>query len=182
MSRIGKLPIALPKGVTVKHEAGVLTVKGPKGELKRKLHPGVTVELSDAELKIFPANPDAPDAKPLWGLFRSLANNMVTGVTAGFSKTMEVVGVGWRIEEEGKDALKLSLGYSHPTVYKLPVGVSAEVDSKVGRVKLSSVDNELLGETCAKIRAYRPPEPYKGKGIRYQGEKIRRKAGKAGAK
>ncbi|MDR1040245.1 MAG: 50S ribosomal protein L6 [Deltaproteobacteria bacterium] len=182
MSRIGKLPIPLPKGVKIAWSDPDIEVKGPKGTLKRRLHHKVTVDTSDGGLKIVPRNAGDPASKPFWGLTRSLVNNMVTGVSEGFTKTLEVQGVGWKIEEEGSRALRLSLGYSHPVIYALPEGVDAKVESKVGRVALSSVDNELLGRTCATIRAFRPPEPYKGKGIRYQGEVVRRKVGKAGSK
>jgi large subunit ribosomal protein L6 len=207
MSRIGKLPIVIPKGVTVSFNEPELIVKGPKGELKRKIHPLIGLNTSATEIKVEPKDHKAADANALWGLFRSLINNMVTGVSTGFSKTLEVSGVGWKIEKgdpqsltnadfmadlkgigvdpqtlKGRDFLKLSLGYSHLTIYLLPKGVTPIVDDKLLWVTLNSVDNELLGEACAKIRAFRPPEPYKGKGIRYRGEVIRRKAGKAGAK
>ncbi|MDR1313366.1 MAG: 50S ribosomal protein L6 [Deltaproteobacteria bacterium] len=182
MSRIGKLPITLPKGVAVAWNDPDISVKGPKGELKRRLHHKVTVENVDGGVKIVPRDESDPASKPFWGLSRSLVNNMVTGVSEGFSKTLEVQGVGWKIEEEGARALRLSLGYSHPVIFQLPEGVDAKVESKAGKVALSCVDNELLGRTCATIRAFRPPEPYKGKGIRYQGEVIRRKVGKAGSK
>ncbi|MDR3154214.1 MAG: 50S ribosomal protein L6 [Deltaproteobacteria bacterium] len=182
MSRIGKLPITLPQGVQVTWKDPELEVKGPKGALKRRLHAAVTAQVEGGSLKVVPRDPSDPSSKPFWGLSRSLAANMVTGVSAGFSKTLEVQGVGWKIEEEGPRALRLSLGFSHPVIHALPEGVEAKVDTKAGRVSLSSVDNELLGQTCATIRAYRPPEPYKGKGIRYMGEVIRRKVGKAGSK
>ncbi|MDR2611952.1 MAG: 50S ribosomal protein L6 [Deltaproteobacteria bacterium] len=182
MSRIGKLPITLPNGVKVAWSDPDIEVKGPKGSLRRRLHEKVTVESDGGLLRIVPRDAADPASKPFWGLTRSLVNNMVTGVSAGFTKTLEVQGVGWKIEEEGPRALRLSLGFSHPVVFALPEGVDAKVDSKAGRVALSAVDNELLGRTCAAVRAYRPPEPYKGKGIRYLGEVIRRKVGKAGSK
>ncbi|MDR2460814.1 MAG: 50S ribosomal protein L6 [Deltaproteobacteria bacterium] len=182
MSRIGKLPIALPQGVTTTITQDSIEVKGPKGTLSRSIHPQIQVEVASGELKITPRNPEAPFARALWGLFRSLINNMVTGVTAGFTKTLEVQGVGWKMEEEAPGVLRLSLGYSHPIIYTVPQGVSAQVDTRAGRVTLSSIDKELLGQTSATIRAFRPPEPYKGKGIRYQGEVVRHKVGKSGAK
>jgi large subunit ribosomal protein L6 len=181
MSRIGKLPIALPQGVSVKVEGQNLEVKGPKGSLKRVLHPEVKAELNDGLLKINQARDGAP-SRNIWGLSRTLVNNMVEGVSSGFSKTLEIVGVGWKVDEEGKDALRFSLGYSHPIVFKLPEGVTRQVEAKAGKITLSSTDKELLGQVAATIRRLRPPEPYKGKGIRYQGEQIRRKVGKAGGK
>jgi large subunit ribosomal protein L6 len=182
MSRIGKLPITLPTGVAVTWKDPDISVKGPKGTLKRTLHGRIKAELDGGTLKIVPRDEADPASKPFWGLTRSLVNNMVTGVSEGFSKTLEVQGTGWKVEEEGPRALRLSLGYSHPVVYQLPEGVDAKVEPKANRVQLLAIDNELLGRTCATIRAYRPPEPYKGKGIRYMGEVIRRKVGKAGSK
>jgi large subunit ribosomal protein L6 len=181
MSRIGKLPIALPQGVSVKIDGRELEVRGPKGVLKRTLRPEVTAESDGKSLKIS-LRDGAAGGKNLWGLFRTLSANMVEGVSAGFSKTLEIVGVGWKAEEEGKDAIRFSLGYSHPVVFKLPPGVESKLEAKAGKITLSSADKELLGLTAATIRRLRPPEPYKGKGIRYSGERIRRKAGKAGGK
>jgi large subunit ribosomal protein L6 len=194
MSRIGKKPIALPAGVQIRSENDVLTVKGPLGELQRTLHPAVGVEFTDKELSITPKDLKDPSAKPLWGLYRSLVNNMVTGVTKGFSKTLEVVGTGWKFEMRDPKTIQLYLGFSHELLFPLPEGVKAELGADKGRggsdkpptsslrITLSSINNELLGQVCATIRAYRPPEPYKGKGVKYQGEVIRRKAGKAGNK
>jgi large subunit ribosomal protein L6 len=140
------------------------------------------LEQVDNTLKVTPVNLEDENAKALWGLFRSLIMNMVTGVHVGYTKNLEVIGVGWKVEEESPGVLKFALGYSHPVIVKLPKGVSANVDPKAGRVILESIDKELLGETAATIRRYRPPEPYKGKGIRYKGEHVPHKVGKAGAK
>jgi large subunit ribosomal protein L6 len=181
MSRIGKLPVALPKGVSVRLDGQSLEVKGPKGTLSRELHPGVLAELDGESLRIR-QRVEGPETRNLWGLFRTLASNMVVGVSEGFSKTLEIVGVGWKVEPEGAEALRFNLGYSHPIVFRLPQGVSSAVETKAGKITLSSVDKELLGQVAATIRRLRPPEPYKGKGIRFSGEKIRRKVGKAGGK
>jgi large subunit ribosomal protein L6 len=181
MSRIGKLPIPLPQGVSVKVDGRSIEVKGPKGVLTRTVHPEVEVEVQGSVLKI-KQRVEGAATKNLWGLFRTLINNMVKGVSEGFSKTLEIVGVGWKVEEEGKDALRFSLGYSHPVVFRLPKGISSAVEAKAGKITLSSADKELLGQTAATIRRLRPPEPYKGKGVRYAGEVIRRKVGKAGGK
>jgi large subunit ribosomal protein L6 len=195
MSRIGKKPIPIPKNVQVSCKDGVVTVKGPKGELQRTLHPEVGVMIEDGEIKILQTSPGREDTKSLWGLFRSLISNMVTGVTEGFSKTLEVNGTGWKFEMRDKRTIQLFLGFSHPLYFEVPKGVDADLvltdkdrqkSDKTNlsslRITLSSIDNELLGQTCATIRAYRPPEPYKGKGIKYLGEVIRRKVGKAGTK
>jgi len=179
MSRIGKLPVALPQGVEVTIKGQKVDVKGPKGSLSRELHPLVEVVSQDNELRVKPRE-QSIKAKALWGLSRSLLNNMVLGVSQGFSKVLEINGVGYRAELSG-DTLKLSLGFSHPVEFKLPKGVSATVEKNTV-ITLTSIDKELLGQTAATIRAFRPPEPYKGKGIKYADEVIRRKVGKAGIK
>ncbi|MDR2339075.1 MAG: 50S ribosomal protein L6 [Deltaproteobacteria bacterium] len=181
MSRIGKLPVGLPKGVSVRIDGRTIEVKGPNGTLARELHPEVVAELDNGVIKIR-QRVEGPATKNLWGLSRTLVANMVKGVSDGFSKTLEIVGVGWKVDEEGKDALRFNLGYSHPIIFKLPEGLSSKVEAKAGKITLSSSDKELLGQVAATIRSLRPPEPYKGKGIRYSGEKIRRKVGKAGGK
>ncbi|MDR2198544.1 MAG: 50S ribosomal protein L6 [Deltaproteobacteria bacterium] len=181
MSRIGKLPVALPSGVEVKTNGRDVEVKGPGGTLKRTLPPEVALVAESGSLRIEP-RAGSPAVKSLWGLSRTLVSNMVEGVHKGFSKTLEIVGVGWKVEEEGKDSLRFSLGFSHPVLFKLPPGVSSKVEAKAGKITLISADKELLGQTAATIRRLRPPEPYKGKGIKYQGEVIRRKVGKAGGK
>lgn len=184
MSRIGKKPISLPKGVTVSvDKANIVTVKGPKGELKRQIDADMKFEVKETEVSIDRPT-DQKRHKAMHGLYRTLINNMVKGVVDGFSVEMQVVGVGFKADAKGQQ-LELSLGFSHPIVMILPPEVKAETETKRGQppwIKLSCIDNELLGHVAAKIRSLRPPEPYKGKGIRFVGEQIRRKAGKAGGK
>jgi len=179
MSRIGKLPIEVPKGVEVRQADRTITVTGPKGELSLDVHPDMKVVLEDAEIRV-----ERPtDAKPhraLHGLTRALVANMVTGVTQGFSRTLEIVGVGYRAEQKG-GGITLNLGYSHPIEYNPVAGVKIDCPNPT-TVVVTGADKQRVGQTAAEIRGFRPPEPYKGKGIRYQGEHIRRKAGKtAGA-
>ncbi len=178
MSRLGKLPIKLPAGVSVQFKDGLLSVKGPKGELSREIKAPATVTITEQEL-IVSVDQEAKDASAYWGLYRALANNMVTGVSVGFSKKLEINGVGYKANVSG-NKLNLSLGYSHPIEFILPANVSAIVEANV--ITLTSIDNELLGNTAHKIRAFRKPEPYKGKGVKYSTEVIRRKAGKTAAK
>ena len=181
MSRIGKRPIPIPKGVEVKVEGNTVSVKGPKGVLKRTLPEGIDVEVGDGEIRVKRPD-DTRRSRAFHGLSRVLVNNMVVGVSEGFTKVLVVNGVGYRVDEKGK-ALVFHLGYSHPIEFPLPEGVSAKVErDKDLRVRLESHDKELLGLVAAKIRALRPPEPYKGKGIQYEDEEIIRKAGKAAAK
>ena len=181
MSRIGKMPVAIPKGVKVEWQSPVIKVTAGKTTLCREIHPliGVTVDADTITVKPLE---DSQSSWALWGLTRSLISNMVVGVSEGFTKVLEVVGVGWRVEAEGADKLKLLLGFSHPVIFQLPAGVSAQVDAKTNRITLTGADKELIGLTAAKIRAYRKPEPYKGKGVKYLGEYIQRKVGKAGGK
>ncbi|MBI4798816.1 MAG: 50S ribosomal protein L6 [Desulfarculus sp.] len=179
MSRIGKLPVNLPAGVQATVLGQRVEVKGPKGALAREFHPLVQIEMQDGALRVTPRQQDQ-QGKALWGLSRTLLNNMVVGVSAGFSKVMEINGVGYKAEVAG-NSLKLALGFSHPVVFDLPEGISASVEKNT-ILTVSGIDRELLGQTCATIRAYRPPEPYKGKGIKFAGEAIRRKVGKAGVK
>lgn len=183
MSRIGKLPISLPDAVTATVTDGRVTVRGPKGELTLTLHPHVNVAPDGASLTVTVHDPDLKQDRALWGLTRALMQNMVTGVTEGFRKQLEINGVGYRAERKGRD-LVLALGYSHPVVYTLPAGIEAAVEKNV--VTISGIDKQLVGEVAAEIRRLRKPEPYKGKGIKYLTEVIRRKAGKvvkaAGAK
>ena len=179
MSRIGKLPVALPKGVDISIKGQVVEVKGPKGVLSREFHPLVSVEKDDGSLRVKPLE-ESIKAKALWGLSRSLLNNMVTGVSQGYTRVLEINGVGYRAELKGT-ALNLSLGFSHPVVFELPQGIEAKVDKNT-IITLTGIDKELLGQTAATIRAFRPPEPYKGKGVKYAEETIRRKVGKAGVK
>lgn len=176
MSRIGKLPVALPSGVTVNIAGRSVTVKGPKGTLTREFRPEVKVEQSDGKL-VVTRNGESRLHKSLHGLSRALLANMVTGVTKEFSKVLVIVGVGYRAEVSGK-LVSFSLGYSHPILIRPPDGVKVTVENQT-RVTVSGVDRELVGELAAKIRGLRPPEPYKGKGVKYAEETIRRKAGKA---
>lgn len=181
MSRIGKKPIPIPSGVEVKIAGDQVSVKGPLGALARPVL-GVTVEVADGVVKV---QPDAsyPKADAMWGLMRTLVANMVEGVSQGFSKTLVITGTGYKAEDAGGGkALTLYLGYSKPVDYPLPADVTAAVEDRNLKIVLKSINKESLGDTAAKIRALRPVEPYKGKGVAYQGEKIRRKVGKAGAK
>lgn len=180
MSRIGKLPISIPAGVSVTVKENVVTVKGPKGELEQNIHPDISVEVNDGELKVIRPT-DERLHRSMHGLYRSLINNMVMGVSQGYQKKMELVGVGYRAVSNGQ-ILELSLGYSHAIHIELPkeIKVEAVTDRKSNPIiTLESIDKQLLGQVCAKIRSLRKPEPYKGKGIRFVGEVIRRKAGKS---
>ena len=179
MSRIGKLPIELPKGVDVKFAAGTLTVKGSKGELSLDVHPDMKVTVDDSEIRVERPS-DQKQHRALHGLTRSLIANMVEGVTDGFSKTLEIIGVGYRADAKGK-GITLNLGFSHTIDYMPVDGVNLECPTQT-TIVVSGPDKQKVGQTAAEIRAFRPPEPYKGKGVRYQGEHVRRKAGKtAGA-
>jgi large subunit ribosomal protein L6 len=176
MSRIGKKPISIPSGVSITVENGVIVVKGPKGELKRVLHPLVAVTVADGICTVDVAGKEDKKELSLWGTFGAHIRNMVSGVTKEFVKKLEINGVGYRAAMQGKD-LKLEVGYSHPVVYDMPKEVKGAVEKNV--ITLTSIDKEILGKTASDIRAIRKPEPYKGKGIKYQEETIRRKAGKA---
>ena len=184
MSRIGKLPIAIPAGVTVEVKDNVVSVKGPKGEMAQTITGGIAVNVEDAQIVVTRPN-DEKASRSLHGLYRALINNMVTGVSVGYKKELELVGVGYRAENNGQ-VLKLSLGFSHDIYVKLPNEVKLETKSERNKnplILLESCNKELLGLICAKIRTFRKPEPYKGKGIKFVGEYIRRKSGKsAGAK
>ncbi len=177
MSRLGEKPITIPKGVEIKLDGDLLTVKGPKGELRRRIHPKVKVDKHEDRIIISVAD-ETKESKSLHGLFRVLIDNMVTGVTNGFEKILEIVGVGYRAELKGRVAI-FNLGYSHSINFELPDGIDASIEKT--KIILNGIDKELLGMTAAKIRGFRKPEPYKGKGIKYADEVIRRKAGKAGA-
>ncbi len=179
MSRIGKKPIIVPREVEVKLDGEVLSVKGPKGELRRLLHPRVTVHVNDSQISLSISD-GSKESRSLFGLFRSLIANMVSGVSEGFHKGLEVSGVGYKVEHSGNQ-LVFHLGYSNPITYDIPDGIGVRLDQK-NRVVLTGIDKELLGNTAAEIRRLRAPEPYKGKGVKYLGETIRRKAGKTGAK
>lgn len=178
MSRIGKQPISLPKGVSVEKTGTTVVVKGPKGQLSQSFHPDMLIEQEDGVLSVKRPT-DNREHRALHGLTRALLSNMVVGVSDGFSKTLMIEGVGYRAEMSGKD-LVLMLGYSHPITYQAPKDISFEVEDRGKRVIIKGIDKQALGELAAVIRKQRPPEPYKGKGIRYSDETIRRKAGKAG--
>jgi len=175
MSRIGKMPVALPKGVEVKQANGTLNVKGPKGSLDFSAHPDMSIVLDEGLVRVERPS-DAKEHRALHGLTRSLIANMVAGVTDGFAKTLEIVGVGYRAEVKGK-SVTLNLGFSHTIDYKPADGVNLECPNQT-TIVVSGIDKQKVGQVAADIRAFRPPEPYKGKGIRYQGEHVRRKAGK----
>mgnify|MGYP001553545616 CR=1 FL=1 len=177
MSRIGKLPVAVPSGVTATIDGRSLTVTGPKGSLSLDISEPITVAEEDGALIVSRPNDEGP-AKALHGLTRSLVNNMVTGVTEGFTKTLEIVGTGYRVTAKGTD-LEFALGYSHSITVKAPEGITFAVETP-NKFSVSGIDKQLVGETAANIRKLRKPEPYKGKGVRYENEVIRRKAGKAG--
>jgi large subunit ribosomal protein L6 len=179
MSRIGNQPVPIPQGVSIDLEGSHITVKGPKGELQRDLVPEMVVTISDDQLVV--ARPsDTPRHKALHGLTRSLVANMVEGVHTGFTKTLEIQGVGYRAESK-PFGITLIVGYSHTVDYKAPEGVTLSVEGTT-IVHVTGADKETVGQAAAEIRSVRPPEPYKGKGIRYRGEQVRRKAGKTGAK
>jgi large subunit ribosomal protein L6 len=180
MSRIGKAPIAVPSGVEVKVAGNSITVKGPKGSLTRDLVGGISVRQEENQLLVERPN-DERQSRSLHGLSRALVNNMVVGVTQGFAKELEIVGVGYRAELKGPSALRLNLGFSHPVDVAAPEGVTFEVPVQT-RVIIKGIDKELVGQVAANIRSIRKPEPYKGKGVRYLDERILRKAGKAGKK
>lgn len=177
-SRIGKQPVALPDKVEVKVDGETITVKGPRGSLTREFH-DVTIELQEREL-IIAAGGESKRHKAMHGLCRSLLSNMVEGVSQGFTRELQVQGVGYRLEQTGQN-VKFSVGFSHPVNFTVPDGVSATVEAQT-KLILSSIDKELIGQVAAKMRQIRPPEPYKGKGIRYVNEHVRRKAGKAAGK
>ena len=186
MSRIGKLPIAIPSGVTVTLNDGVVNVKGPKGELSQKVDSSIIVKIADGHIT-FEVDENSPvnykQKQAFHGLYRALVNNMVVGVSEGYKKVLELVGVGYRVSNQG-NLLEFSLGYTHPIFIQLPTEVKVETKSERNQnplVILESCDKALLGLICAKIRSFRMPEPYKGKGVLFQGEVIRRKSGKTAA-
>lgn len=176
MSRIGKLPISIPSGVTITVDPDFVTVAGPKGTLKQFTMPGVTVEVRDNEAVVTREN-DEPKNRAKHGLMRALVNNMVTGVSQGFSKKLEINGVGFRVALQGAD-LKFNLGFSHDVIYKLPQGITATVEQNT--ITVTGTDKQQVGQVAAEIRALKKPEPYKGKGIKYADERIIRKSGKSG--
>lgn len=179
MSRIGRMPIAIPAGVTVKVDDNVVSVKGPKGELSRELPKDMIIEVADGNINIKRPS-DEKEHRSLHGLTRTLVANMVTGVTQGFSRTLEIAGVGYRASKAGTK-LNLTLGFSHPVEVEPPKGITIDVPAPT-KIIVSGIDKEAVGALAAKIRSFREPEPYKGKGIKYEGERVRRKVGKAGGK
>jgi large subunit ribosomal protein L6 len=180
MSRIGNAPITVPSGVDVDVRGRTISVKGPKGQLERELPGDITVSVDGETLTVARPN-DENTTKALHGLTRSLVNNMVIGVTEGFKKELEIVGVGYRAEAQGPNGLRLNLGFSHTVDVKAPEGITFEVPQQT-HVVVSGIDKEVVGQVAANIRSIRKPEPYKGKGVRYAGERVLRKAGKAGKK
>jgi large subunit ribosomal protein L6 len=179
MSRIGRKPIPVPKNVTATVEGQTVKVKGPKGELERRLHPAMAIALDNGNITVQRPS-DEPGHRALHGLTRTLVANMVDGVTKGYSKQLEIVGVGYKAEGRPY-GLQLALGFSHPVEYRAPKGIKLTAPQPT-QIIIEGADKELVGQVAAELRSLRPPEPYKGKGIKYQGEQIRRKAGKAGAK
>jgi large subunit ribosomal protein L6 len=179
MSRIGRKPVTLPKGVTLQVQDNTVAVKGPRGELRRTLHPEMQLALADNQFTVTRPSEEKRH-KALHGLTRTLVQNMVDGVSKGFTKSLEIQGVGYKAEAKPY-GVNLIVGYSHPVKYEAPTGIKITVDNNT-LVKIEGADKELVGQVAAELRSVRPPEPYKGKGIRYVGEQVRRKAGKTGAK
>ena len=179
MSRIGKKPIAIPKGVTIKADATGVDVKGPKGQLKQALPPGIIAAIEDGTL-VTKKESDAPELNKFHGLARSLVANAVQGVTQGFKKELDIVGVGYRAELKGKQ-VHFALGYSHPVVFDVPAGVDVAIDKQT-HITVTGIDRQAVGQVAANIRRLRKPDPYKQKGVRYTGEVLKKKAGKTGAK
>lgn len=179
MSRVGKKPIPIPEKIKVTYVDRVLTAKGEKGTLRRTIHPAVELQLEDDTVSVS-CFTDDQSSRAFQGMTRSLINNMVIGVSKGFERTLEINGIGYRAELKGKQIV-LSLGFSHPVEFDLPDGISADIEKNT-TIKLSGIDKEALGQTAAAIRMLRPPEPYKGKGVKYAEERIQRKAGKTGTK
>ena len=180
MSRIGKNPIPVPKGVEVRVDGGVVNVKGPKGTLVQPLPAGIAAAVEEGKVVVSRAG-DEKEARALHGLARALLANAVTGVTAGFKRELDIIGVGYKAEVKGPRELTLSLGFSHQVSYKVPEGISVSYDAKANRLTIEGVDRQRVGQVAAEIRGIRPPDVYKGKGVRYAGEHIKLKAGKTGA-
>jgi large subunit ribosomal protein L6 len=180
MSRIGRMPIAVPKGVTIEIVDGQFTAEGPKGKVTQKLLDGFPVKLEDGVLSVERSSDSGPD-RAKHGLLRALLANAVAGAASGFSKTLEIHGVGYKAEVRTGE-IHFALGYSHPIVYKLPAGIQVDFDAKANRMTISGADRQVLGQVCAEIKKLRKPDPYKAKGIKFAGEVLRRKVGKAGAK
>ena len=180
MSRIGKLPVKLPQGVDVKVENNIVTVKGPKGTLTQKVNDQMGIKIENGELIVSRPNDDK-EFRAMHGLYRALIHNMVTGVTAGFTKNLELVGVGYRAQADNPSQLTINIGFSHPVVVKAPEHVTFATPNP-NKISVSGIDKQVVGEITAEIRAIRKPEPYHGKGIRYEGEYVRHKEGKSGKK
>jgi large subunit ribosomal protein L6 len=180
VSRIGKMPVVIPKGVEIKADGGTVRVKGPKGELVSAIPAGLTVSIADGQLKIAREG-NEPHVRACHGLLRSLVANNVEGVTKGFTKELEISGVGFKAEVKGKSVV-FALGFSHPIDFAIPEGIAIAVDAKAGRMTITGADKQKVGQTAAEIRSLRVPDPYKAKGIKYANEVIRRKVGKAGGK
>ena len=178
MSRVGRMPVAVPGGVQINIDGSLVKVKGPKGELQRTFSPLIGIALENGQISVT-RNSDNPAERALHGTTRAVLANMIHGVSSGFTTILEVEGVGYRAELSGKN-LMLYVGYSHPVDFPPPAGISFEVELKTRQIKVTGFDKEAVGQTAADIRKVRPPEPYHGKGIRYAGERVRRKAGKAG--
>jgi large subunit ribosomal protein L6 len=179
MSRIGKLPITVPKGVDVTIADDLVTVKGPKGQLQVSLLPGVSAAVENGSITVTRANEER-ETRSFHGLVRALLANATTGVSEGWSKELEIVGIGYRAESKGKSVI-FNLGYSHPIDFAVPDGIEIDVDAKANKVTVRGIDRQQVGQIAAEIRRLRPPEPYKGKGVRYSDERVRTKAGKQGA-
>jgi large subunit ribosomal protein L6 len=179
MSRIGRKPIAIPQGVKINIQGNLVAVQGPKGKLETQLPAGIQMEQKDGSLVAVRQN-DSQAA--VHGLARALVNNAVEGVTKGWSKELEIVGIGYRAELKGKGTVVFTLGYSHPIEYPLPSGIEATVDPKMTRLTVAGIDRQKVGQVAAEMRGLRPPDPYKNKGVRYYGERLKKKVGKTGAK
>lgn len=179
MSRIGKKPIAIPKGVTVKVEGNTVAVQGPKGKLETLVPAGIKVQQQDGHLV---ATRENDSQAALHGLARALVNNAVEGVTKGWTRELEIVGIGYRAELKGKGVVVFNLGYSHPIEYPLPSGIEVAIDPKQTKLSVTGIDRQKVGQVAAEMRSLRPPDPYKNKGVRYAGERLKKKVGKTGAK
>jgi large subunit ribosomal protein L6 len=179
MSRIGKKPIPVPKGVEVKIDGSIVRIKGPKGALEVNLMKGISAQVADGDVTLDRAN-DEREIRAFHGLARALTANAITGVFEGWSKALDIIGIGYRAEKQG-NAVVFSLGYSHPINFQIPEGIDIDVDGKANRITVHGIDRQKVGQVAAEIRGLRPPEPYKGKGVRYSDERVRTKAGKQGA-
>jgi len=179
MSRIGKKPIPLPQGVKFEVKGNTITVQGPKGQVQTHLPGGVKLQTADGHIQV---TRESDDRAAVHGLVRALVNNAVEGVTKGWSKDLEIVGIGYRAELKGKNTVVFTLGFSHPIEYPLPTGITVALDPKQTRLTVNGIDRQKVGQVAAEIRALRPPDPYKQKGVRYAGEKLKKKVGKTGAK